>query len=127
MRNFVLRIIINAIAIAVAATLIDGINVTNDIFPLLMVGVILTIVNALIKPVLMVLSCPAVILTLGLFIFVVNGLVLRVAAYVAGDAFEIIGLWPAVLGGIVMAIVNMILEGILGEKKPQEAGRKKRD
>ncbi|MDQ7034601.1 MAG: phage holin family protein [Anaerolineae bacterium] len=92
MRNFLLRVIINAIAIAVAATLIDGINVTNDIFPLLMVGAILTVVNVLIKPILLLLSCPAVILTLGLFIFVVNGMLLRVAAYFAGDAFSIEGL-----------------------------------
>ncbi|MDQ7023940.1 MAG: phage holin family protein [Anaerolineae bacterium] len=125
MRNFLLRVIINAIAIAVAATLIDGINVTNDIFPLLMVGAILTVVNVLIKPILLLLSCPAVILTLGLFIFVVNGMLLRVAAYFAGDAFSIEGLWPAVLGGIVMAIVNMVLEGLLGDKKSQQAGKKK--
>jgi putative membrane protein len=128
MRNLFIRVVINAIAIVIAANVIDGITVTDNLFPLLMVGLVLTIVNALIKPLLMLLSCPAVILTLGLFIFVINGLILQIAAYFSGDNFNIEGLWPAVLGGIVMAIVNMVLEGLLGEKTPaQPAGKSKND
>jgi putative membrane protein len=127
MRDFLVRAIINAIAIAITAAIIPGIHVTSDIFPLLLVGIVLTLVNALIKPVIMLLSCPAVILTLGLFVLVINGLVLQIAAWLAGDAFQIDGFGWAVLGGIVLAIVNMVLEGLLGNKQAPAAGKDKRD
>ena len=127
MRDFLIRVIINAIAVAITATIIPGIAVTNDIFPLLMVGVILTLVNAFIKPILMLLSCPAVLLTLGLFILVINGVVLQIAASFAGDSFTIASYWDAFLGGIVMAIVNMVLEGLLGDPKPAANAKTKRD
>jgi len=124
MRNFLIRAIINAIAIAVAAYVLPGIAVTNDIIPLLIVGVIITITNALIKPILTLLTCPAVLLTLGLFILVINGLVLWVAADFAGSALVITGFWPAFWGGIIMAIVNMILEGMFGIREEEEKKRK---
>jgi putative membrane protein len=124
MRDFLIRVVINAVAVAIAAYLIPGIHVTNDLVPLLLVGLILTLVNALIKPILMLLSCPFVLLTLGLFVLVVNGFVLQIADYFSGGALQVDSLWSAVLGGIVMAIVNMVLEGLLGEK-PAEAPRKR--
>lgn len=119
MRNLLVRGIINAIAVAVTAYIIPGITVTQDIVPLLIVGIVIAIVNSFMKPILTLLTCPAVILTLGLFILVINGFVLQIAAYFAGGAFTIDNFWAAFFGGIVMAIVNMILEGIVGkdEKK----------
>lgn len=127
MRNFIVRVIINAIAISVAAYLLQGIQVSNDIVPLLIVGVIITIANAVVKPILTLLTCPAVILTLGLFIFVINGLVLWVAADLAGNSLVIDGFWPAFWGGIIMAVVNMILEGLFGIREDDEKGKAKRD
>lgn len=124
MRNFLIRAIINAIAIAIAAYVLPGIAVTNDIVPLLIVGVVITLTNAVIKPILTLLTCPAVILTLGLFILVINGLVLWVAADFAGNALVITGFWPAFWGGIVMAFVNMILEGMFGIREEKEKPKK---
>jgi putative membrane protein len=123
MRDFLVRVIINAIAIFITAALIPGITVSNDILPLLLVGIVLTLVNALLKPILLFLSCPAVILTLGLFVLVINGFVLQIAAYFAGDAFNVENFWAAFLGGIVMAIVNMLLEGLLGDRKAKTETR----
>jgi putative membrane protein len=123
MRDFLVRVIINAIAIFITAALIPGITVSNDILPLLLVGIVLTLVNALLKPILLFLSCPAVILTLGLFVLVINGFVLQIAAYFAGDAFNVENFWAAFLGGIVMAIVNMLLEGLLGDSKAKTETR----
>jgi putative membrane protein len=119
MRNLLIRAIINAVAITVTAYIIPGITVTESLVPLLIVGIVIAIVNSFMKPILTLLTCPAVILTLGLFILVINGLVLQIAAYFAGDAFMIDGFWAAFFGGIIMAIVNMVLEGIVGkdEKK----------
>ena len=115
MRNLLVRGIINAIAVAVTAYIIPGITVTDSLVPLLIVGIIIAIVNSFMKPILTLLTCPAVILTLGLFILVINGLVLQIAAYFSGGAFTIDSFWAAFFGGIVMAIVNMILEGIVGK------------
>lgn len=125
MRDFIIRIIINAIAISVAAYFIQGIQVTGDFVPLLIVGAVITITNALIKPILTLLTCPAVILTLGLFILVINGLVLQTAAYFAGNAFNITDFWAAFWGGIIMAIVNMFLEGMLGVDDKKGDGKAK--
>ena len=127
MRNFIVRIIINAIAIAVAAYFLEGIQVTNDLVPLLIVGVIITLTNAVIKPILTLLTCPAVLLTLGLFILVINGLVLWIAADFAGNSLVITGFWPAFWGGIIMAIVNMFLEGMFGIREEQEENKRKND
>lgn len=117
MREFIIRAVINAIAVSIAAYVLPGIEVANDIVPLLVVGAIITLVNALIKPIITLLSCPFVILTLGLFILVINGVVLQIAATFAGDALVITDFWPAFWGGIIMAIVNMFLEGMFGVEK----------
>src|SRR5512145_2716215 len=102
MRNFLLRVIINAIGIAITAQLLPGINVTNDdIGTLLIIGLVFGIVNALVKPVLILLTCPAVIITLGLFILVINGLMLQVTSMLAGDRLKIDSFGWALGGGIV--------------------------
>lgn len=126
MRNFIIRILINAIAIVVTAQVLPGIQVTNEFVPLLIVALVLTIVNALLKPILLLLSCPLVLLTLGLFILVVNAFALQIAAYFSGDNFIIDGFWPAFWGGIIMAIINMVLEGIIGkdDKQPQQPAKR---
>lgn len=120
MRNFLIRAIINAVAIFITASIVPGISVSSDIVPLLLIGIVITIVNTFIKPLIMLLSCPLVILTLGLFVLVINGLVLQIAAWLVGDSFNIEGFWPAFLAGIVMAIINMILEWLIGgsDKQP---------
>jgi len=115
MRNLLIRAIINAIAVAITAYIVPGITVTENLVPLLIVGLVIAVVNTILKPILMLLTCPAVILTLGLFVLVINGVVLWVAASLTGGAFIVDGFWAAFFGGIVMAIVNMILEGIVGK------------
>ncbi len=115
MRDFVIRVIINAVAIAVTAMLIPNIQVANnDIGTLLIIGLIFGIVNSLLKPIMILLTCPAVILSLGLFILVINGMMLLITDSLVGDRLVIEGgIWTAILGGIVMALVSMILEGLM--------------
>ncbi len=115
MREFVIRVLINAVAVAVAAMLIPNIHIAdNDIGTLLTIGLIFGVVNALLKPLLIVLTCPAVLLSLGLFIFVINGFMLLVTDALAGDRLVIEGgLFTAILGGMVMAGVSLLLESAL--------------
>lgn len=115
MRDFVIRVLINAVAIAVTALLIPGIQVANnDIVTLLILGLIFGLVNSMLKPILLILTCPMVILSLGLFILVINGVMLLITDALAGDALIIEGgMSTAIWGGMVMAIVSMILEAVL--------------
>ncbi len=125
MRDFVLRVIINAVGIAIVAQLVPGIRLVNDTLgTLLIIGLVFGIVNAIVKPILIFLTCPAVIITLGLFILVINGLMLRLTASLLPDRLTVDGLWPAILGGIVMGIISMVLESVLGvrddDNKPKD-------
>lgn len=115
MRNFILRVIVSAVAIAVTAAILPGINVVNkDILTFLLLGLIFGVVNALIKPIVSFLSCPLVILTLGLFMFVINGIMLMITAALSGGRLVVDGLGWAIIGGIIMGVVNVVLEVVLG-------------
>lgn len=115
MREFLIRVLINAVAIAVTALLIPNIHIANnDIGTLLIIGLIFGLVNSLLKPLLILLTCPAVLLSLGLFIFVINGFMLMITDSLAGDRLTIDGgIFTAILGGMVMAAVTIALESAL--------------
>ncbi len=115
MGNFLIRIVINAVAIALTASLLPGIHVlNNDMGTLLILGLIFGLVNALIKPIISFLTCPFIILTLGLFIFVINGVTLMLTANFSSERLTVDNLGWAILGGIIMGFIGMILETVLG-------------
>jgi putative membrane protein len=116
----------NAVALAVAAWLIEGIRFTgpssgteeikHKLLPLIGVALILGIVSALVKPVLTILSLPIVILTLGLFLLVINAAMLLLTGWLAdtlGIGFEVTGFWPAVGGAIIITIVEWFIDKVL--------------
>ena len=126
MREFLIRVLINAVAIAVTAMLIPNIHVANnDLGTLLTIGLIFGVVNSLLKPLLILLTCPAVILSLGLFIFVINGVMLLITDSLAGDRLVIDGgIFTAIIGGMVMAVVSIALETILNLDEPRDSKTK---
>lgn len=126
MRNLLLRLIINAAALAATAALLPGIGVRdNEIWTLLIVALIFGLVNAVLKPIFIILSCPLIVLTLGLFAIVVNGLMLLITDALAGGRFTVDGLGWAILGGLVAGAISGILEGVfdLDEKDREKHGR----
>ncbi len=126
MGQFFLRVIINAVGIAITAQLLPGINViNNDLGTLLIIGFVFGVVNALLKPLLLVLTCPAVILTLGLFVLVINGIMLLVTSSLIPGRLQVDGIGSAILGGIIMSIITMILEALL--KGDDDRKRQKRE
>ncbi len=128
MRNFILRVIINALAIAAIANLLDGIHVTDDsISTLLLLCLVFGIVNALLRPILTFLTCPAMILTLGLFTMVINGLLIQITAWLVGDRMTVDNLGWAILAGIIMGLISMVLESVLGVNGDEDDKKKKRD
>jgi putative membrane protein len=109
--RFLARLLLNGVAILVAARFIPGLQLSGPAAALA-AGAILGLVNALVRPVLFFLTLPFTLLTLGLFIFVLNALCLGLtAALVPG--FTIAGFWPALFGALVVSVVSWILNGLL--------------
>jgi putative membrane protein len=111
--RFLLRVILNAVALAVAAWIVPGVQITGA-GAAIFAGLLLGVVNALVRPVLLLLTLPFTLVTLGLFIFVVNSICFALtAALVPG--FRISGFLAALLGSIVVSIVSWILNALVAD------------
>ena len=117
---FLVRWAFNVVALFVAAWLLSGISYGDQWWTLLIAGAVFTIVNAFVKPILTVLSIPFIVVTLGLFYFLINILMLYLTDWIVPD-FEIKTFWWAVLGSIIVSIVNWILHHAFGEPREREA------
>lgn len=118
--RFLLRLAANAVALWVAVLLIPGIAYAGGAWGLLGVAVVFGVVNAIIRPILKFLTCPLVVLTLGLFVFVLNGLMLWLTSRLAialGIGFEVHGFWAAVLGAVIVGVVSTVLTLFVGGRK----------
>jgi len=115
-RNFVIRVFVNALALSAAAYLVPGIVLSGGFGDVLLVAVVFGLINALLKPLVWLLTLPFLVLTLGLFAFVVNGLMLLVTARLT-DNLAVSGLGAAILGSIVISLVSMLLGGALKDDK----------
>jgi putative membrane protein len=112
MMNFLIRLFVNALALAAAAWLFDGIQMSGGFWDVLLVAFVFGLLNAILKPILLFLSLPFVIVTLGLFALVVNAVMLLITASLLDD-FAVAGFGTAVLGSIVISLVTMVLGGLL--------------
>ena len=119
MRNFLIRLVVNALALSAAAWLVPGITLTGGFWDVLLVALVFGLVNALLKPIVFLLSLPFLILTLGLFAFVVNGAMLLVTAALT-DHLAVSGLVAAILGSIVISLVTIILGGALDDDRKRK-------
>ena len=122
--KLLLRLVGNAVALYVASTLIDGIRFGAggdvDFGSLLMVTLIFGVVNAIIKPFVKVATCPAYLVTLGLFTFVVNALMLLLTGFLAGLLnvdFQVDGFGAAFWGAIVISFVSFLLSLFISSEK----------
>ncbi len=118
--KILIRWIIISVSLFAAAWLVPGIRVDGNAWVVFgVMAVILGLVNALVRPILTFLSCPLIILTLGLFVLVINAITLWLASVIAvnwlGIGFYVDGLWPAFLGALVVSIVSVILSALIRE------------
>jgi putative membrane protein len=104
MTGFLLHWFITALALGVAAWLLPGVHV-QSLLALLFAALILGLVNAIVRPVLVFLTLPITVLTLGIFYLIVNGVAFALAAGIS-PGFTIDGFWWAVLGALVMSLVS---------------------
>lgn len=121
MTKFILRLVINAVALYLAVLIVPGITLTTSLVSLLWLALIFGLVNALFRPLLKILTCPLIILTLGLFTLVINTFLFWLTS-VIGQSFGI-GLqiadpvwWNAFLGGLVVSVVSVIMTLILKDE-----------
>jgi len=123
MMRLIVRLLINAAALAAAAWAVPGIHYEGW-GALALMALVFGLVNALIRPIVMILSCPLLVLTLGLFTFVVNACMLLLASSLAGMfgiAFSVDGFVPAFLGAIIISVVSIILSILLPHRRREEA------
>ncbi len=122
--TLLIRLAINAIALFVAAYFLPGITLganrvpstVNDWVTIVLVALIFGLINAVIKPILTILTLPITILTLGLFIFILNALMLMLTSWVAGLLglnFHVEGFITALIGSLVISIVSWVLHMII--------------
>ena len=116
--RFVLRLCVNAAALWAATAIVPGVTYSGDGAYLFLVALVFGLMNALVRPILKLLTCPLIILTLGLFTFVINGLVLWMTGALAGRlrlGFHVSGFWPAFWGALVVSIVSVLLSVFVRE------------
>jgi putative membrane protein len=105
--GFFIRVLINALAIYFAAAIVPGIELSG-VMAALGSGLVLGLVNAVVRPILIVMTLPFTLLTLGLFLFVLNGLCLWLTSLLV-KGFEVHGFWAAIFGSILVSIVSWLL------------------
>ena len=113
MNKFLLRWIVNTLAVWAAVSFVSGIHwAGNDWLSLIGLGLILTFVNAFVRPVAKFVGCLPIILTLGLFSLVINAFLFWLTGVVGemfGIGFTVDGFWPAFLGGLVVSLVSIVM------------------
>ncbi|ACF12890.1 membrane protein of unknown function [Chloroherpeton thalassium ATCC 35110] len=112
--KLILSWIINAVAVYATASFLDGIYV-KSFWAALIVALILGLVNTIIKPILVFLSMPFIVLTLGLFLILINAFMLYIASQVVAG-FALAGFWPAVIGSIFISVISWILSTLFNTK-----------
>ena len=123
--SFLIRVVVNALALAAATWLLADIRVgsgtqSDQLVTLLLVAVIFGLVNAVVRPVVKLLSLPFLILTLGLLIFVINALMLLLTSWLAGQlglGWHVQGFFTALVGALVITIVTWAAELLLPDRR----------
>jgi putative membrane protein len=122
--NLILRLLANAAALALATWLVGGITLTADgtgrkIVVMLVVALIFGVLNAIVKPIFKLVTAPVVLLTLGLFLLVINALMLMLTSWLSGRfdlGWQVTGFWNAVLGALIVSVVSWLLNTFLKDR-----------
>jgi len=118
MRKVLTRILITGVAVFLAVATVPGLE-ADSLTAGIAAVLVLTVLNVLIRPILFVLTLPLIVFTLGLFLVVLNALLLELTAYLV-KGFSVSGFWPAVGGALIISLVSTILNAWLIEQRPPE-------
>ncbi|HEY0555441.1 MAG TPA: phage holin family protein [Thermoanaerobaculia bacterium] len=109
------QIALNGVAVLVAAYLVPGITYTGSLPALLLVGLVVGLINLIVRPIVTLLSLPLIVLSLGLFYLLINGMMLYLAAWLLPHHLQVSGCGAAILGGLVVALVNWLVRAFTSE------------
>ncbi len=112
--GFLIRLCLNALALLIVSTVVPGIEV-RGVLPALAAAFFLGVVNAVIRPVIVILTLPLTIMTLGLFIFVINASLLKLVSLIV-NGFEVHGFWAAVFAAVLLSLVSGLLNFFINER-----------
>jgi putative membrane protein len=113
MRGFVIRAAIVALGLYVASAIVPGIEIRSG-GALIAAAVLLAVINAIVRPVLILLTLPITLLTLGLFLLVINGLMIELVSALLPSSFHVASLGPAILASIIVSITGWLVNGFIG-------------
>ena len=119
MTKFIIRWVINAVALFAAVWIVPGIDYLGDWVGILWLALIIGLLNSLVRPLLKFLTCPLIILTLGLFTLVINTAMLlltRTIGQTLGIGLSVDGFWSALLGSLVMSVVSIVMSVIFRDE-----------
>jgi putative membrane protein len=116
--RWLIRVVVNAATIALAAATIPGIELSG-VGAALVAGLVFGLVNAFVRPVLVILTFPITLVTLGLFIFVLNALCFWLTSLLV-PGFDVTGFWPAFFGALVVSVVSWLLSAFLADRRAAE-------
>ena len=112
MAGLIIRTLITMLGLYLASVILDGVTI-NGTGTLVLAALLLGVVNAFVRPIALVLTLPLTIVTLGLFIFVLNAGMLGLVAAILDD-FVVAGFWPAIFGAIIVSITSLIASWCIG-------------
>src|SRR5262245_8692552 len=118
--SFLFRLLITAAALWIATQIVPGVTYSGELGPFLVVALVFGVVNATIRPALKILTFPIILLTLGIFALVVNGLMLWLTSAISdalGIGFHVSGFFSAFVGALVVSIVSTVLSLAVGDPK----------
>jgi putative membrane protein len=110
------QVLLNGVGVVIAAKLVPGVSYSGGLLYLLLVGLVIGLINLLVRPLATLFSLPFIVLTLGLFYLVVNGAMFYLAGALL-DGLTIDGCLPAILGGLVIALVNWLVRALFDRGK----------
>lgn len=124
MSRLLIRWIINAIALWVAIQIVPGLHYTSESgLSLLLIALIFGLVNALVRPLLVLLTCPLIVVTMGLFLLVINALMLSLTEWLSGIfdlGLVIDGFWPTFWGAVVISVVSGVINLLVKDDREVE-------
>jgi putative membrane protein len=124
MAGFILRALIASLGLWAATEILDGLTI-DDAFTLVFAGVLLGLVNAVVRPFVLLLSLPALLITLGLFLLVINAGMLGLVALML-KGFHIAGFWTAIAGSLIVSLVSWVGSWFIGPRGKVEVIRTRR-
>ena len=116
--KFIFKIIVSALAVIITAYLLPGVQIKTPVTAVI-VAAVLAFLDAIIKPLMVLLTIPITIVTLGLFLIVINAMMIMLADYIVTD-FKVHGFWWALLFSFILSVITSMLESFAGETKKND-------